>query len=300
MPDQFKKFLQTHRTELDKHSVPQDLFEKIMDRTFIESESRTSLVKVNFRSILLPLLSIAAVGLILCIAYFGLRNNESSVVPSVLVIENNSAKSSNTNLSSKDPTQTSTSEQKNQDEQLSMVKLNNSNITPHRAVSDASASNLTSPKLINKFNKVSEFDHQSNTVKNESPELETVAVINMNSDSAIGLQEKNVEKIASVQTNNTEVEQEMTTLPIIEKLDIKTSVSNPKVSSPIANNDERGMHTLDQKIKKGFFSFLSNKSRQWSNNKLAIDPVEQDRSTYLAIAFKNNQLEFNKSLKFNY
>ncbi|MEO6190201.1 MAG: hypothetical protein ABIO44_07365 [Saprospiraceae bacterium] len=298
MPDQFKKFLQKHRSELDNHKLNHELFDQIMDRANASTSSKVFDKKDKSKSFFLQLVRIAAVGLILVVSYFIISQIKEKSSHELIVKNTNPQTPINTS----------------QADLSSSNKIeNNSTEPPIIKLSEIDSSQISSIELSIKSNKI----NTSKPYKVKNSKLVDSNLLIADKNFTPKLKESNhsllniinttisdsVKEIATIEVPPTpHLVQEPSTNPSIPKTLIpitksKTEMNDIAQSNP--SNDHSKDQFLEQKLKKGFFSFLSKKSRKWSNNTLAIDPVSKDNSTTLAINFKNHNLEFSKSLKIN-
>ncbi len=282
MPDQFKKFLQEHRSELDDQIPPIDLFDQIMDKAGAEPKVR-NMTKAS-SNISWLLIRIAASFLFLLIVLLGIdkwqeSNSNSFVVsnkPQTIKHDINNY-SAGQNIEKKaELTSSATFESHSKSLALNRnsKKVSKMNIRNDRSsVSEKIISSLPSENIIPS----SESNNQVSYSQPINPVIETPAKITS--------VDQELTKNTSSQNNDIAVNSNIeNNYQIIEEKNI-------------TNSSHLKEQQLNTKIKKGIFSFLSKKSRKWTGNILSIDPVEKDHSTHLAINFRSNKLEFYKSLK---
>ncbi|MBK8483209.1 MAG: hypothetical protein IPL31_02340 [Saprospiraceae bacterium] len=85
--------------------------------------------------------------------------------------------------------------------------------------------------------------------------------------------------------------------PILAEAPMNSDVENVETLNPENNVKSKPQdQTLKGSIKRGFFGFISKKAKQWSGDALSIENIEKNDRPVLAIHFKNEKLEFSKSI----
>lgn len=285
MPDQFKRFLQEHNTDFYQRNVPKDIFEDIMQKTISsKTSSKINSKNTSFRSTYF-IIGIAASLLIVFIANYSHNFNDEIIQKPIAVKSSSQTDSPEekmlTNISLTNTTSEIISNSKNAIRNLNVLaKINNANTFQ---------SSIKKVLVTNQFSSYSDSAHllpenNSSNVADIVIPSNKVADTSSTINYALHTTDNTLEKVSglSIQVDKT------LSIPSFET-DAENHISN----------SIRNEQSLDHKIKKGIFSFLSKKSRKWSNNIIAIDPQEKDSSTTIAINIKNNNFEFSKSLRFN-
>ncbi len=288
MPDQFKNFLQKHRSDIDERELPIDLFDQIMEKSFSDQkDSKKSISK--FRSITYYAIRVAAASIVLVGIYI------------VRQVSYNDVKiHSFANIN--------TIQKKENQETSNIELINSSNSTEIEIMRESETGSQVAPKSKIKNTrsvKNKNFSKQVFVDKQVQPPLQNIiAVQNTNNLVEEGTKKSNEEIVETLVNNNNISENifqpkiEETKLEPKEIASVKALVPITKIEQiQKSSQSESGIISLDEKVKKGIFSFLSRKSREWSNNTIFIDPKIENNNTKLDILVKTEQVAFAKSLK---
>lgn len=292
MPDQFKKFLQKHRANLDQENVPRDLFDKIMQQSFDEAYKKDNITPV--RKLSYYLTRIAAIGLIIMGSYFAFQNFQPTEIPQIVnhKVESTTNQTSTSSEIITKPSSTSIlSENSSTQNNLTAVsKKNNRQIIDQFTSTQEAFLTSSDPSVeINSFKTehigLEKIIHpspvqESNTLKeiHAAPDVVSSSQLEARTNDSISV--------------STDVIADNLNKPNHESQD-KSVVNNNN------QNSNRGIISLDEKVKKGIFSFFSKKSRKWSQNTLAIDPKNSDNNTLVNINIKTDLFAFSKTVKIN-
>lgn len=289
MPDQFKKFLQKHRAQLDNRDVPSELFNQIMDSSFNGSQVDLKIGKQKY-GLGFYVLRIAAIGLVLITSYVLYFNFQTfnTQTPGV-----NTTEHSNT-LNSKEDTKTDLVET------LTSVDENSSIETQQYETKRISKENIKSIQTskLNKVNTMLENPLVSDTQKTSNLAHSQITDSGLDTefatDTTAQVSKSSHETTGEALANNMENEKSLDSdlIPAIRKLELVTD-------SSVQQNSSSGILSLNQKVKKSIFSFLSKKSRKWTNDAIAIDTKSEQRNTIVDIQVNTSQLAFSKSFKLN-
>ncbi|NOT37781.1 MAG: hypothetical protein HOP11_10430 [Saprospiraceae bacterium] len=295
MPDQFKKFLQKHREDLDSQNTPVHLFEKIMHESFSKEDVKSAPVITKHRNVIYYFTRIAAVGLVVIISYaiYNTFNSNSDVSVAV----------SNSENESKNVIQQTSSipkvieESANQEERINDTSLESQNnkiaTSTIKKKSGTRSTTLTQPA-----------DNSSQEIVNTKT---TSQIVDISDKSEISTDQNILNRVAenagSIPVTQGQAfhpnEGEISTT-MVEVGEQPSLVENKTVHSQsveMQQNVNGGIISLDRKVKKSFFNFLSKKSRKWSQNSIAIDPKENEERTFVDINIKTNLFGFSKTLQ---
>ena len=284
MSDQLKKFIQQHKSEFDNKLPDPKLFDKIMSEMHVVEKKQSN--KVVFLPVYKKMVAAASVALVICSATFIYlerdQNNKSQLTQSV---ENLTAKpieqvvsneiQSGRNLPNVDLIPNVKSEVTITSSKKSVQSLNvKKNLQQSSFIVESPvALHATKPNAI-----VSGLESQPQTQK-----LET-AMPNQSQETTLKIEEvsTSLNEIAVVESNSNS---------------IKNSIDNRlKNIAPDATNPNSKDLSIGKYVRGKFYRILSKKASKWTNDALHISSSESEDHTKLAIQYKSEKIEFNKSV----
>ena len=266
MSDQLKAFIQQHKSEFDDKRPDPNLFDKIISE--MDANSHNNSRKIIFLPIYKKMIAAASIALILCSAVFlYLTKDQNKTDRNTLVVEQL-------------PTV-------NRDD----VNVESITVTP-------SIIQEKQVPFIKKFKKsfnTSKYNSSSQPIPYGLSSIEQKIIAQTPALTTVSAPINNTESISLNKPKdfNTPIENNSIIAPnVVSTENILTNYSSD------ATNQTSSNLSIKQYLRAKFYSMVSRKASKWTNKALQIKATESEDETNLAIQFKSDKLNFNKSISF--
>ncbi|HOJ90613.1 MAG TPA: hypothetical protein PK622_06635 [Saprospiraceae bacterium] len=287
MSDQLKAFIQQHKSEFDDKRPDPNLFDKIISE--MDANSHNNSRKIIFLPIYKKMIAAASIALILCSAVFlYLTKDQNKTDRNTLVVEQlPTVNRDDVNVESITVTPSII-----QEKQVPFIKKFKKSFN----TSKYNSSSQTIPYGL------SSIEHN---IIVQTPALTTVSAP-INNTKSISLNKPKdfntpIENKPNISNSNNKLESQIPTKEIanIDNSELSKSTENISTNySSDATNSNSSNPSIRQYLRAKFYSMVSRKASKWTNKALQIKATESEDETNLAIQFKSDKLNFNKSISF--
>jgi hypothetical protein len=284
MSDQLKAFIQQHKSEFDDKRPDPKLFDKIISE--MDTNSKNNSKKIIFLPIYKKMIAAASIALILCSAiFFYLTKDQNKPDRNEAVVQ----QLPNLNPEAIEVKSNTQIPSTIQEKQLPVIEPKASYKThKNNQISQPIVAELNNSKIIYPDQTPTPFQETTPII-----DIETV-VLNPTINNNTAVQNHNNVAVTQMETEIRIPTQEIAVVDHTVIPESSKNSSNNFIAD--ATNSNSSNPSIRQYLRAKFYNLVSRKASKWTNKALQINTSETEDETTLAIQFKSDKVNFNKSI----